>query len=66
MDWGTWVAQLLKRTTGDLCSGHDLMGCETEPHLGRHAQWGVCMKFLPPAPPTLACLHTLLLSQINK
>ena len=31
--WGTWVAQLVKRLTRDLGSGHDLTVCEFKPAL---------------------------------
>ena len=32
--WGIWVAQLGKHLTLNFGSGHDLMVCEFEPHVG--------------------------------
>ena len=34
--WGTWVAQLVKHLTLDIGSGHNLIVCEIEPHVGLH------------------------------
>ena len=31
---GVWVSQLVKRPTLSFSSGHDLMVCEFEPHIG--------------------------------
>ena len=30
---GSWVAQFIKHLTLDFGSGHDLLGCETQPHI---------------------------------
>jgi len=45
-------------------SGHDLMGLEIGPHVGLHAQRGVCLGF---SPSVLAPTHalSLSLSEIN-
>ena len=45
-DWGTWVAQPVKRQTLDFGSGHDLRR-EIEAHIGLRADRGACMRFFP-------------------
>ena len=44
--WGAWVAQLVKRPTLDFGSGHDLVVCEFEPHVG-HCADTVTVQSLP-------------------
>ena len=34
LSWGAWVAQLVKSLTLGFGSGHDLMVCESESHIG--------------------------------
>ena len=36
--WGTWVIQLVKWPALSFGSGHDLMVCEMEPHVGLCAE----------------------------
>ena len=52
---GTRVAWLVKRTTLDFSSDHDLMVCETEPHVGLRVNglepaWDSLSPFLSASP----------------
>ena len=42
LDRGTRVAQLGKHPTLDFGTGHGLTTCETEPHIGLHAESTEC------------------------
>ena len=63
-----WVARWVKPLTLDLSSGHDLMVCEFEPHIGLHAEeqslLGILSLPLSLAPLPLALCVSL--SKINK
>ena len=51
--WGSWMAESVEHLTLGLDSGHDLMGCKTEPHVRLLAQQGVCLKILSLCPSSL-------------
>ena len=73
---GAWVAQLVERPTLDRSSGHDLIVCETEPHVGLCADstepaWDIPSSLslsLSLSRPSPTCVYTrmLSLSQKNK
>ena len=69
MQWerDSWLAQWVKRPTLDFDSGHDLMVCGIEPHMGLHADssgpaWD--SHSLPPSLSVSLCLSLSL--KINK
>ena len=40
---GAWVAQSVERLTLGFGSGHDFTVCGIDPHIGLHAEHGVCL-----------------------
>ena len=65
MIWrGTWGAQSVKCLTLDFGSGHDLLVCESETHVGFLADSGepAWHSVSPSDPPLLTCTHVLSLS----
>lgn len=55
---GAWVAQSAKHSTLGSSSGHELTGCEVEPHVGLCAQHRVWLRFSLASSPS-APHHTL-------
>ena len=45
--WGAWVAQSVKHPTLDFGSGHDLIVCEIDLHVGLHNSAG--LRFFSPS-----------------
>ena len=67
---GAWGAQSVKRLTLDFSSGHDLMVCGIEPHIGLYADsTEPAWDFLSPSllvPAHLVCTVSVSFSKINK
>ena len=59
------MAQLVGHLTLGFGSDHDLMGCETEPHVGLCAQWESAWISSPSAP-LLTGSCSLSFSELNK